>query len=877
MAGTVNPCVTFLPVTVQAQEMAQENDLSYLYKDSEFSASLLLGDEVRENNITFLDGEKLGITDPTDLLYNERVVHEGIDARKQYRGSELFMSVDKSFMEEGDDEFIFSVMCYDLGTGEGAYYFRYHADDGTRKDFKIMKPGKKAAWLVRSQYINDIDFDGKFDNGTTIRSMNGAYNIFKKIEIINVSKAKREGKAIIAPCVESEPYEFLKEIGIIDNTYSYYAEKNYDLSKLCTLGETVKLVNAITGKNEVCENPEKVLTQGALLRILLQNLGIDAASNPIDAATKAGLIQGIDLYTVNEAPATLHNLVNASYRMMYYKDKYGQNFAIKLVESGRFRDFDIKKATDENFVQAFFAKPVKCPAENISDIFSGRTYKYVNFFGEDLWRPYVTASTWTTDGKNFICGTKEGLLFIYNIEKEELRLMEAKVKTAAERINATMGTDDCIYYIKADESFWKVDTKTGEKKKLFQLAGGTSLYTPSVTNDGKYVSFEIYDTKQAFSKATESVVPRYNLEEDKFEFWTIRFDKPPETSLNHTQINPVYPNLIYFGHEWNYTPKDCRLEEFDERQWILNTDTGEMKKFTPGGTDFRNDGRIAIMPTHEHWSKNGERFYFINLLGSNEGTVQGPCAVRMDKDGRHRQYFYTSESASYSPNHLGVSGNEKFLFIDQGTVHILSTETLQSFPIVAPGKTLKDVSSHPYSPHPIGSATHNIFDWGQVQKGILGVAWFDYNEIIEKELAKGGRYKIGENAEYVSYEGLPCEVKNTKKNGKECLYIPRGNSLYLDIDESIVDSTDAGVKITFDYFSKDGENVDVIYTRSVKSEVDKSIIEDQKRVFRPKRKGSWQKGSVTIDSANFETPGLYFSDLKISGNIYITNIKVERK
>ena len=302
-----------------------------------------------------------------------------------------------------------------------------------------------------------------------------------------------------------------------------------------------------------------------------------------------------------------------------------------------------------------------------------------------------------------------------------------------------------------------------------------------------------------------------------------------------------------------------------------------MRTFSPGGTDFRNDGRIAIMPTHEHWSKSGERLYFINLLGSNEGSIEGQCAVRMDKDGSHRQYFYTPESASYSPSHLGVTGDEKFLVIDQGTVHLMSTETLQVFPIVSPGKTLKDVSAHPYSPHPICAVHENVFDWGQVQKGILGVAWFDYTELIEKELAKGGRYKMGDTLEYISYEGLNCEVKNTKKNGRECLYIPRGSSLYLDIDESIVDTTDAGVKITFDYFSKDGEGVTVNYTRSVKSEFDRSVIEDQKIVFRPKRKGSWQKGSVTIDSANFEDPGLYCSDLKITGNIYITNINVERK
>ena len=81
--------------------------------------------DLEGKGISFIDGISLGITSTKDPLYFEKISLDGLDGRKQYSSNSTYITVDDSFYQKGDTEFLVNICYYDFGPSEGSYYFEY--------------------------------------------------------------------------------------------------------------------------------------------------------------------------------------------------------------------------------------------------------------------------------------------------------------------------------------------------------------------------------------------------------------------------------------------------------------------------------------------------------------------------------------------------------------------------------------------------------------------------------------------------------------------------------------------------------------------------------------------------------------------------------
>ena len=192
--------------------------------------------------------------------------------------------------------------------------------------------------------------------------------------------------------------------------------------------------------------------------------------------------------------------------------------------------------------------------------------------------------------------------------------------------------------------------------------------------------------------------------------------------------------------------------------------TDEIKNAFKQG-QFETDGTCIQHATHEVWSRNGEYLYLV--VPYYEGRLgKQPSVARIDKDGTHRQYYYT-DKYNYEISHTSPTADDRYVVADGQYVSIISTETQQFFPIYR--VIINRSNLHPNQPHPIVAPNHYKVNWGMVHEGQLGVAWLDFSD-IDKRLAKGGRYSAGKTVTRVSYATLDCESKEVTAFGKKALY-----------------------------------------------------------------------------------------------------------
>src|SRR5699024_7109595 len=93
----------------------------------ENSAYVLFSDPPVQKNLTFEDGYTQGITDPINPLYSEVFIQDGIQARKVYKENYLYFTLDKSFYDEGDHEFLVLITYYDFGPNIGYFHLDYNS------------------------------------------------------------------------------------------------------------------------------------------------------------------------------------------------------------------------------------------------------------------------------------------------------------------------------------------------------------------------------------------------------------------------------------------------------------------------------------------------------------------------------------------------------------------------------------------------------------------------------------------------------------------------------------------------------------------------------------------------------------------------------
>ncbi len=845
---------------------ADNSEYEYFLNSSDENAYVLFGEKIRQNNCSFLDGASYERTNP---LYNEVSVEKSLDGRKFYKENYASINIDKDFYEEGDREFLVSIVYYDYGPNEGRFHFDYFTNDKTSKRISLVKSGKVQDWFVKTVYIDDADFGGRFDEGGNIRLASNVYNLFKKVEIVNISRLKREKKAARISALTSAKRESLINMRVIDANDEITLDKN--LYKNCTLYDARRMLNKICGKTENISPEDKAvtLTQGELIKLYAKTAKIKCEESDVCKwADSVGLTTNEDLLFRDDAAATNYNLMGIVYDTFVFESDEHKSLLENLIGTGFFDGF-ADAIDDEKFLAKWYRIPKKCPYKTITDNETGQTYYYMNINGNPTWRTYVTAQSWTSDGKSFVCSLADGEMFLYNIETQMLTYID-KASTEVERLHATIGTDDYIYYIKKEGgsySIWRADSKT-LKPEFVTKGPGIAIYCVQLSNDCNYLSVESDSNTMRFA--------RYSIKEDRWDIYSHTFDYSPV--LTHAQINPQYPRLMCFSHEllnisWLF---------LTDRMWVFDCDTGQAKNVFKQGTNEQLGTTLQYV-SHELWSNNGEYLYGIapdarkNMsdLGASASVMVGntPFAFRVNKDGSHRQYYFNGMNQIYNYNHVYPSGDDKFLIADGDYVVLISTETNEHFPIAS--FVLSNKRQHPYQAHPVVARNQYKVSWGGTDKDdVLGVLWFDFTKMTENK-AKGGHYPAGDYVKRVSYGGLDCESAETTKYGKSCITAKSGKSVYLDIDEGLIDTDNGSLKLSFDYFDNGNQPIVITYTSGVNTDNDRYRIFDAEKRIKRRNTNTWKHCEIVIDSGNFENIGEYSTDIKIKGecsDVYIKNI-----
>lgn len=878
LSGVMLLCILPNGGAIAADTAADKEEYQYFLNTDENSAYVTFGETVSGKNMEFIDGLAQGITDSSDPLYNELVTLDGLQARKQYSANSSYLKVSDEFYDSGDTEFLVSIVFYDFGPSEGKYYFEYHSTEGGTKQVMLIKPGTNPGWAVRTLCVDDVDLSAKYDNGATVRIVNGAYNAFKKVEIVNVSKARREKQQINVTCLGDDITREFSKLCIYVDSEKY---ANANLSKQASAYDVREMIKLITGDKTSANTASDTtyMTQGEMLRTFMDYIGVKTVSNEdtVSAARRLGVVDASGFFLYDEAPATRYNLLAAAYGAMKYENSAGEMLFDKLIESGYYDDIPTASVTGELYQLRYFAKPKKLPYETITDPGTGRSFNYINFFGSQLIRPYLSGPSWTLDGKQFACGLTSGAFYLYNIETQMMTYVDNAVP-CQQYVGVVVCGNGWLYYVKSGAPYtvWRANPDTLEKEQVFELPSGVTAGMVNVTDDGKYASIELWSYGPYAGEGNKKPVVRLNLETGESEVQYHEFEY--SHILNHLQINPVNPDLIGFAHEtdtanYSYTAIYDRVNTMD-------MSTGEVYYANQGraiDNGEKLDGPPLFLLTHEMWSHDGKYRYCCAYGGKTEygGT---PAIIRMDADGSHPQYFSTERNPWSYANHAYMSADNKMFAFDDSTVSLMSAETRQIFPICQI-RTLVGSDGHPNHAHPHIAVSDNLVNWGYTHKGVLGVAWMDYTDILEREVAKGGRYAMGEYVTRVSYKGLECESYETKKNKVECCAATPDSWLYLDVNSDIADGNNCAVKLTFDYFDNTNGALKIAYTKGVETYNDALRIYNKETSVVRGGTNKWKTAEIVFNSINLENIGEFESDFKIKGiqgGAFITNVKVER-
>ena len=861
--------------SMAADTAANNPEYKYFMNTGEGSAYVWLGKEIEENGIKFYDGQSMGITDSKDPLYNETVTLDGLMARKQYSANSSYFKLDESFYEKGDDEFLISLVFYDFGPSEGKFYFEYITKTGDKQQITVVKPGTNPGWMVKTMTIDDVDIEATYENGATFRIQNGAYNAFKKLEIVNLSKAKREKQPVSITCLGADIRRALETLLIIKENDARFGNKN--LGQQCKGTDAVEILNTITSKTNVNKYASNPLTQGELVEMYLGalNLAKTADESWVDAAERLGVSDTTDTLLYDDAPATYYNLINFAHSVLIYENSKGETLLANLINSGMYDNAKVSAISDDTFQKIYYAQPRKLAKKKITNGQTGRTYYHINFFGATLLRGYTDCITMLPDGSGMVCGTEKGQMYRYDFESEMMYYLDQTLPLTT-MLAAYCCPNGWVYYMQRKNNIttiMRIDPFTFEKETLMDLPVGFSPTFFTTTNDGRYAAFECQTFGGNFPvPANTTPIVRVDLVEKKIEYTYYGFDYAHY--LNHHQVNPIYPDIIAFSHEYT-SALGMGPQDIYDRCNIMNIKTGEVKKYNSGRLP---NGQSVELVAHEAWGMSGNTRYFTSSpVDSTTTNLAGRSVVRVDLEGRHRQYF-SSGSYANPGNHVGISGDEKMICFD-GMVTLQSTETHQLFPIVYPGrKNFTGNTNHPYHAHPQISYSGNMVSWGEVDNDVLGISWMDYTDILENEVAKGGRYEFGEDVKIVSYEGLECDSSFVTRAGRECVLAKPVSSIFVDINPEIIDVDNGAVKITFEYLDNGSKPLTITYTKGVEEYNDAwKFFNEQTEVYRWGT-NKWQTAEVIIDCGNFENIGKFETDFKIrSGEktLYISNIKVE--
>lgn len=807
--------------------------------------------------------------DDSDLRNTTTTTVDGIDSLHYIASHYMDIVLDESFYEVGDKNFIVSVVFHDNEGGPGGKFFvRYNNKDGVEQWAQIDKPGNVGTWSAQTIVINDIALSKPLDGEVHFRiATRGGKNTFKKVEIINQDKLLREGKDPRVSCLNVDAVTPLERYKILDSGKHNYTMQT--VRNTATEYDLEFMLQSIKGNKDIKISEslkEQKISQRRLLEAFLDLLGYKPQEDIIKQCSELGMISGVSLVTNPDADATVYNLINIAKSAVNVVDATGTTPTLKLMDMGF---YDVNEAAtlallDKEFYSMYFTRPVKLPYKVIQDPETGRQYYFVDFFGNELRRNYQTHQQWSQNGDGFVVGVNAaGTLYMhfYNIEEQMLYYIDT-CTSFGEGLNAIVGEDNYVYYTKNVNGRYTINKASLDGKEhelLYTARDGVTIVDFSIDASCRYAAFtiqEVWTPDKPYPNGA-GLLARVDLETGEWVEHHKVWPNGATGKMNHVQVNPAHPNLVMYTHD-GASPQ---VGKIFVRQWMVDFDKDPNEAYVLFDTELVYTDK-TVQLYHEEWSANGQW-----MVGTGE-SILGKGIFMIDYEGRHRTWV--PNALGYHFGHVWGDRDGSYAVADGMFFTLVNTITGESVAISRWKQEDATKSLQSWHGHPIIARNHHKVTWGNDYRGVLGVYWIDYTDIVENEFARGGRYPVNETVDRISYEGLNSEITEVTKGGEKCFYIKNFNSLYLDVNPDISDSINGSVKVEFDYF--DNSTRPLVFTYSLGSQhvsespvIDKKWFDNATHTIQRTATNSWKHAEIYIENGNFESPAPYRSDMNISG------------
>lgn len=880
---------------------------------SENNAYVVMSNEVRRNHIQYVDGFEEGIIDQENPGYCEPFEMDGVLGRRVYKTNYLDFVVDKDYYQPGDSKFMVMITFYDFGPSEGYFHFDYANTDGVVSRISVLKPGVVPKWRTTKFVIENADFTKLIDEKYNFRLVSNLYNAFAKVELVNISVAERSDAYIDLGSANGIQAEALDALNVMKGENG--APATAGLDKKLTRGELIKmLVKAFTkedealGENNKCSfsdvpgdlapyvaygekigmisgsgsgkfNPDEYATPRQMLTFMMRYLGIsddNLYENSWKLGNENGFINGMNLILYPDGPLSRDNYAAILYNgSMIESKKTGNTILLDNVLEGVFTEEDAMSTGIKEIMAYRFMAPRKIPKKTFVDATSGRTYHYMDFDGLNAIRTYFHQQSWNEEETKFLIANREtGAFYEYDINTEMLSFLDYAVVESV--VYAEVVANDQIYYEKDDGSFWHMDWKTREKRKIADRHPDSMTATClfSVSWDGKYIAtmMQINEGDAGYINGTHryKTACRLNTETGVWDkvFYHEFNDTPDYPSIGHPIINPQYHEISLFCHEGT-------TEYVPDRIWLGNFETGETWNLFKQG--IFPGGRMTTECTgHEMWQFDGEHVIFVKYPKPQNDGKSG--LARVSLDGTEVEYF----NGDYTFWHITTNREGDWIAGDmQGEffgVAMVSTKSYDSHLLAKFGKGPHN--NHPFQPHPTLSWRGNYISWQQSLDGKgVGISWMDVSDLNNTDY-EGGLFDYNENLSYIDYDNTKFDVEKVTMSGNECFKAAKDKSIYFDIKDEVVRTAEGDVEIEITYLDNCMVPLEVVYTNTTKEATNYGNFEDKTIEIPRNGTGKWKTAKVQLKKASLEDSCSHLTDFALRGqysDCYIKDVKVTVK
>jgi len=519
--------------------------------------------------------------------------------------------------------------------------------------------------------------------------------------------------------------------------------------------------------------------------------------------------------------------------------------------------YDLKEQEILNIIEKY-STPQKYPKRVITDKNTGNQYNFITFGNLMAEATYVNKQMFNFDGTKFVFkNSATGSIYEYDIVNETIRHL-------AKASCVYISTNNNIYYCN-DGELWCMNWDTYETRFICSTPIKEYLL---VTLDEKYASGT--QNIQEFGKTG-----RQNLVTGEVEWIEHDFSANPHTcGIGHTNINPVYPEYLFFCNEGVTT-------HIPDRLWMYNYNTGKKWNFfVQAGPEDSIDTQETS--GHEAWGPDGENMYWVKYTFDQNLNQSG--LMRKNKEGTIREYI----NGDYSHWHCNPSLDNNWIVSDVNkrdilkaaeiggcTIVLTNTNTYESWPIAYFEPVFH---THPYHPHPHISYNSKMIQWAMTDENdVLGVAWMDVSHITD-DGRENDLIPLDENLTVVSnpkYGNFKTE--KTDYNGETCYKV--NGKMYVKLNNDVL-FTPCMNSISFEVTCLDDgkDNFNFIYTSAAKSRMELAERENKIKSRKMSNTGKWVTYLFEIDDMALNDRCSHQTDFVISRDsdkpLYISKISV---